>query len=154
MLRHTQIEKYVRWWILKYRGVKATKTWLTYEPKDTMSTGNIIMWDVTIPMDAKIKCYRPDITIHVANKRTCVFIDVSGPACTNVVRKEAEKIVKYRDLEIEVQKYWNLTKVCTILIVVGALGTTCNGILEYIKSISPKIKFRMIQKTKWKNVAH
>ena len=64
-----------------------------------------------------------------------------------MVRKEAEKIVKYRDLEIETQKCWNLTNVRTIPMVIGALGTACKGISEYIETISPNIEFRIIQKT-------
>ena len=120
-----------------------------------MSTGNkIIMWYVAIPTDINVKCNRPDITINNTEKRTCVFIDVIVPEYRNVVRKEAEKIVKYRDLEIKVQKFWNLTKVCTIPIVVGALGTACKDISEYIKSISPNIEFRIIQKTALLCTAH
>ena len=76
------------------------------------------------------------------------------PVCRNVVRKVAEKIVKYRDLEIEIQKCWNLNKIETIPVVVGALGTTCCGITEYIKKISPNIEFRIIQKTALLGTAH
>ena len=78
-----------------------------------------------------------------------MFIDVSVPACHNVVRKEAEKIIKYRDLEIEVQKCWNLSKVRTIPVVVGALGTVCMDIDEHIKVISPIIDFNTIQKPRY-----
>ena len=60
---------------------------------------------------------------------------------------EAEKITKYRDLEIEIQKGWNLKKIKTIPIVIGALGTVCKGINDYLKTISPNIEFRIVQKT-------
>ena len=153
--RHNQVAKYLHWWILKDRGVKVSNTWLKHVPESTISTGDfIIMWDVTIPTDKNVKCNRPDITIHDTKKRTCMFIDVAIPACRNVVKKEAEKIVKYRDLEIEIQKSWNLAKISTIPVIVGALGTTCVSISEYIKSISPNIEFRIIQKTALLGTAH
>ena len=83
--------------------MKVTNKQLKHEPEDTVSTGNkIIMWDVAIPTDKNVKCNMPDINIDNKKKRTFVFIDVAVQACRNVVRKEAEKIVKYQYLEIEV----------------------------------------------------
>ena len=81
-------------------------------------------------------------------------MDVSVPVCANVIRKEAEKITKYRDLEIEIQKCWNLRKVRTVPIVVGALGTVSEGILQYISLLSPHIEFTTVQKTALLGTAH
>ena len=135
--------------------MKVANTWLKHVPVDTVSTGDmIIMWDVAIITDKKVNCNSTDITIHDTKNRTCMYIDVSVPVCRNVVRKEAEKIVKYRDLEIETQKCWNLTKVRTIPIVVGALGTACKGIMGYLKDVSPNIEFRVVQKTALLGTAH
>lgn len=50
----------------------------------------------------------------------------------NVINKQAEKITKYRDLEIEIQKYWNLKKVQTMPVVIGALGAICKRFIEYL----------------------
>jgi hypothetical protein len=41
-------------------------------------------------------------------KGTCFIIDVSVPSGTNVVKREAEIVLKYRDLLIEVQLMWNV----------------------------------------------
>ena len=112
------------------------------------------MWDTPIQTDKKVKSNRPDITIHDTKKKSCIFIDVAIPICTNVTKKEAEKIVKYRDLEIEVQKCWDLKEVQTVPIIIGALGTVCHGIDGYIKKISPRIDFRIAQKTTLLGTAH
>ena len=153
--RHNQVAKHVHWCILKDRGVKVTDSWLEHVPEETVTVDDdIIMWDVAILTDKKVKCNRPDITVHDTKKRTCLFIDISVPACHNVVRKEADKIVKYRDLEIEVQKCWNLSKVRTIPVVIGALGTVCMDIDDHIKVISPRIDFNTIQKTALLGTAH
>jgi hypothetical protein len=46
-------------------------------------------------------------------EKTCTLIDVAIPADRNVVRKEAEKKLKYKSLCIEIQLMWNLK--CTII---------------------------------------
>ena len=74
--------------------------------------------------------------------------------CQNVVRKEAEKITKYRYLEIELQKCWNLKNVRTIPVIIGALGSVCMGISKYLCAISPNIQFDVIQRTALLGSAH
>ena len=71
-----------------------------------------------------------------------------------MAKKEAEKIVKYRDLEKEIQKCWNLKHVRTIPIVIGALGTVTKGITGYLKKISSDINFDVIQRTALLGSAH
>jgi hypothetical protein len=41
-------------------------------------------------------------------KRTCVLIDVAISGDRNVIKKEAEKILKYKDLTLEIQRMWNV----------------------------------------------
>ena len=36
-----------------------------------------------------------------------MLIDVAIPGDRNVIKKEAEKILKYKDLTIEIQRMWN-----------------------------------------------
>ena len=40
----------------------------------------------------------------------------------NVIKKEAEKILKYKDLTIEIQLMWNV-KTNVIPVIIGAIGT-------------------------------
>jgi len=45
------------------------------------------------------------------------LIDVANPRDRNVIKKEAEKILKYKDLTIEIQRMWNVkTKVIPVII--------------------------------------
>jgi len=48
-------------------------------------------------------------------------IDIAIPADRNVIKKEAEKILKYKDLIIEIQYMWNM-KAKVIPIITGATG--------------------------------
>ena len=54
-------------------------------------------------------------------EKTCLLIDMTVPSDRNVSLKEYEKVSKYEDLEIELQKMWNL-KTTVIPVVIGALG--------------------------------
>ena len=49
-------------------------------------------------------------------------IDVAIPGDRNVFKKEAENILKYKDLIIEIQHLWN-EKVKMITVTIGATGT-------------------------------
>jgi hypothetical protein len=50
---------------------------------------------------------KPDIIIRDIEKRTCMLIDAAVSGDGNVVKKESEKILKYKDLTIEIQRMWN-----------------------------------------------
>ena len=46
---------------------------------------------------------KPDIIIHDNDKGTCMLIHVAISGDRNVIKKEAEKILKYKDLTTEIQ---------------------------------------------------
>jgi hypothetical protein len=51
-----------------------------------------------------------------------MLIDVTIPGDRNVIQKEAEKILKYKDLTIEIQRMWNV-KTRVMPVIIGATGT-------------------------------
>ena len=53
---------------------------------------------------------------------TCMLRDVAISGDRNVIKKEAEKILKYKDLTIEIQRMWNV-KTKVIAVIIGATGT-------------------------------
>ena len=66
---------------------------------------------ITIPNN------KPDIIILDNEKGTCMLIDVAILGDRNVIKKEAEKILKHKDLTIEIQRMWNVkTKVIPVII--------------------------------------
>jgi hypothetical protein len=51
-----------------------------------------------------------------------MFIDVAIPGDRNVIKKDAEKILKCKDIKIEIQRMWNV-KAKVIPIIIEATGT-------------------------------
>ena len=51
---------------------------------------------------------KPDIKIRDNEAGTCTLIDVEISGDRNVSKKEAEKILKYKGLTIEIQRMWNV----------------------------------------------
>ena len=51
-----------------------------------------------------------------------MLIDVANSGDINVIEKEAEKILKYKDLTIEIQRMWKVTTK-VIPVITGATGT-------------------------------
>ena len=153
--RHNQVAKYLHWNILRDIGVDTTNPWLDHKPKEITTKGKKnILWDSYIKTDKKVGHNKPDVIIHDEEKRECILIDVAIPVCQNIVKKEAEKITKYRDLEIELKKCWKLEKIRTIPVVIDALGSVTQGIDGYLKEISPNLSFDVIQRTTLLNTAH
>ena len=59
---------------------------------------------------------------------------MSVPSDNNVSAKEFEKLSKYKDLEIEISKMWNV-KTNTIPVIIGALGIIKKGTQKHLEKI-------------------
>ena len=153
--RHNQVAKYIHWQILKDLKVKVSDSWLKHTPTEVVTKNGIkVLWDSYLLTDKKVPHNRPDIVVHDTTLQECLLIDVAIPVCMNIVKKEAEKITKYRDLEIEIQKCWNLKKIRTIPVVIGALGSVTLGMYGYLENISKNLNFDVIQRTAIMGSAH
>jgi len=61
-----------------------------------------------------------------------IIIDIAISVDRNVIKKEAEKILKYKDLTIEIQRMWNV-KTKVIPVIIGATGTTYFKVIQKIR---------------------
>ena len=64
----------------------------------------------------------------------------------NVIKKEAEKIIKYKDLTIEIQRMWNV-KTKVIPVIIGATGIISKSFRKYVSNIPGKHEVKELQKT-------
>ena len=82
-----------------------------------------------------------------------MLIDVAIRGDRNVMKKEAEKILKYKDLIIEIQHMWNV-KAKVILVITGVTGTISNSLGQYRSNIPGEHKIKKLQKTAILGTAH
>jgi hypothetical protein len=82
-----------------------------------------------------------------------MLIDVAISGDRNVIKKEAEKILKYKDLTIEVQCMWNV-KTRVIPVTVGATGTTSKSFIKYVSNIPGNREVRELQEIAILGTAH
>jgi len=59
-----------------------------------------ILWNQQIQTDRTIPSNKPNIIIRDNGTGTCMLIDVAISGDRNVIKKEAEKVLKYKDLTI------------------------------------------------------
>jgi len=70
-----------------------------------------------------------------------------------VTKKVAEKILKYKDLTIEIQRTWNV-KTKVIPVIIGATGTISKSFRKYVSNIPGKQEVKELQKTAILGTAH
>jgi len=112
-----------------------------------------ILWNQQVQTDRTIPNNKPDIIICYNEKRTCMLIDVAISGDRNVIKKEAEKILKYKDLTIEIQHAWNV-KAKVIPVIIGATGTISKSFRKYMSNIPGNHEVKELQKRAISGTAH
>jgi len=90
------------------RGTIGQKHWYEHVPKsvETSQGGKVTMlWNQQLQTDRTIPNNKPDIIICDNEKGTCTLIDVTVSGDRNVIKKEAKKILKYKNLTIEIKQH-------------------------------------------------
>jgi exo-beta-1,3-glucanase (GH17 family) len=82
-----------------------------------------------------------------------MLIDVAIYWDRNVIKKEAEKIIKHKDLTIEIQRVWNV-KTKVIPVIIGATGTISKSFRKYVSNIPGNHEVKEPQKTAILGTAH
>ena len=82
-----------------------------------------------------------------------MLIDVAISGDRNVIKKEIEKILKYKDLTIEIQRTWNV-KPRVIPVITEATGTISKLFRKYVSNIPGNHQVRGLQKTATLGTAH
>jgi len=82
-----------------------------------------------------------------------LFVDVAVPGERNVIKKQAEYIVKYKDLIIEIQRMWKV-KAKVTPVIIGVTGTITKSLRQYLSNIPGKHEIKELQKTAILGTAH
>ena len=112
-----------------------------------------LLWDFNVQTDKVIEARRPDLILVNKETKECQVIDIAIPGDTRVVKKEDEKIDKYKELGFEISRLWKV-KTKVIPIVIGALGTISMRHIAYLAEVGVSMSFETIQKTAILGTAH
>ncbi len=112
-----------------------------------------IIWDMQIQTDHYISANKPDIIVKNKVKKFCMIIDIAVPSDYNVVQKKAEKKTKYKALEIEIKRMWNV-RAKTVPIVIGAAGLVSKNMRKYLKEVPGDHNIELMQKVVILKTAH
>jgi hypothetical protein len=124
------------------------KHWYEHVPKsvETGLGGKVnILWNQQVQTCRTIPSNKTDIVIHDNEKEICMLIDVAIPENRNVIQKEAEKVLKYTDLTIEIHCMWNV-KTKKIPVIIGVNGTISKSFRKYVRTIPGNHEVRVLQK--------
>jgi hypothetical protein len=70
-----------------------------------------------------------------------------------IIIKEAEKILKYKDLTLEIQLMWNV-KTKVVPVIIGATETISKTVRKFVCNISGNHEVKELQKTAILGTAH
>ena len=145
-VRHNNVCKYVHQKVLQAFGIDCSINWFTHKPRDVIMKKKIeVIYDQVITTDRPIACNRPDIIVKDIENKRIIVIDISCPCDINVRKKELEKIAKYGELKVELQKMWGME--CEVLpVVVGGLGAVTKNLKDYLARIPGRPEQFMCQK--------
>jgi len=93
-----------------------------------------------------------DNIIHDAVEGTCMFMDDSMLGDGNLIKKDAENILKYKYLTIEIQCMLNVK--AKVIPIMGATGTISESLRKYLSNTLGKHKIKEIQITAILDTAH
>lgn len=134
--RHNKVAGHIHWKLCKKFEIETTEKWYEHQPQNVTENPMVkLLWDTGVNTDRTINANRPDIIFIQKKEKLCMMIDVSIPNDTNVRKKETEKITKYKDLQIEISRMWNV-KTRIVPIVIGALGTISTKFDKYLEQLT------------------
>jgi hypothetical protein len=90
----------------------------------------------------------------IINKEKCLTIGaaiIRGDR--NVIKKEDARILKYKNLIIEIQRMCNV-KIKVIPVIIGATGPMSKSLRQYLTNISGKHEIKELQKSAISGTAH
>jgi hypothetical protein len=107
---------------MKTLGIQTTENWCSRRPKPACQHEDITaLWNQGVQTDREVLTNRLVITNKNKKDNICLLIDAAISSDRNVIQKESEKKLKYKNSSIEIQRMWNM-KCFVIPVITGATG--------------------------------
>ena len=133
--RYDRIGQYIHWKACQNFHLPCAAKWYEHKPPQVGENDKVtILWDFTINTDRTIQANRPDIVIKNNKQKTYLMIDMTVPTDRNVSAKEFDKLSKYTDWQIEIERLWHL-KTSIVPVVIRAFGLVDKNVRSHIKKL-------------------
>jgi len=151
--RHNKVASMLHWNLCKKYHLPAAEKWWEHKVEKVLQNEEAkILWDFKIQTDKHLAHNIPDIT--VVEKKQVWLVDVAIPGDSRIQQKEVEKITKYQDLKIEVERLWE-RKATVIPVVIGALGAIPRDLTKHLNTLGlDRITPSQLQKAALLGTAH
>ena len=151
--RHNKVASMLHWNLCKKYHLPAANKWWEHKIEKVLQNNEAkILWDFKIQTDKHLAHNIPDIT--VVEKKQVWLVDVAIPGDSRIQQKEVEKITKYQDLKIEVERLWE-RKATVVPVVIGALGAIPRDLTKHLNTLGlDKITLSQLQKAALLGTAH
>lgn len=107
-----------------------------YRPENILENLSFkLYWDRGIITDKTVANNRPDITLIDKKAKLTYIIDIAVPNTNNLQSSYSEKVRKYTDLKIEIQKQWKMHKVYILPVIISATGMIPLNFHDSIKQL-------------------
>jgi hypothetical protein len=105
VIRHDRVCTHLHYSICKTSATEKTENWYSHIPKPVCQHEDItVLWNQGIQTDREAVANRLDIIIKNMKDNICLLTDVAIPLNRNVIEKESEKKLKYKNLSIEIHR--------------------------------------------------
>ena len=104
-----------------------------------------ILWNQQVRTDRTIPNNKPDNIIRDNKQGTSMLVDGAVSGNGNVITKEAEEILKYKDFKTRIQRMWNV-KAKVIPVIIGATGNISISLRQYLNNVPGKHEIKELQK--------
>ncbi|XP_053149009.1 uncharacterized protein LOC128343627 isoform X2 [Hemicordylus capensis] len=145
--RHDKVAGMMHWNICKKYKLPVAKNWWDHQIEKVEENEDVkILWGFRLQTDKHLPHNTPDITVVEKKEKQVKIIDIAIPGDSRIEEKEIEKITKYKDLQIEIERLWQ-KKTKIIPVVIGALGAVPKDLEEHLNTIgATEISISQLQK--------
>ncbi|XP_067126490.1 uncharacterized protein [Centruroides vittatus] len=143
--RHNYVAQMIHWNLCHNYHIPVGKNWWDHKPEKVVENECAkILWDFRIQTDKVLEHNTPDLTI--VEKEKVWIIDVAIPGDSRIDEKQQEKLNRYHDLKIELQRLWH-KPVQAVPVIIGTLGAVPKDLGRHLQTINiDKITICQLQK--------
>ena len=94
-----------------------------------------LLWDFNIQTDLHLVHIHSDIVCIALPQKHCILIDIAIPGNSQISQKATEKIHRYTDFKVEIQKMWSFRSTI-VPIILGSLGSIPSQLKCHLKLLN------------------